>query len=97
MRIVSWNCGGKFREKLPLIVDDKSDFYINADIYVIQECENPNDEEHSKYKEYKEVVEDNFQFVDFGAFLASVLYIIPIQPASKKYKKISIENTVLVV
>lgn len=65
MRIVSWNCGGKFREKLPLIADVKSDFYINADIYVIQECENPNDEEHSKYKEYKEVVEDNFQFVDW--------------------------------
>ena len=29
----------------------------------------------------------------FDAFLASVLYIIPNQPASKKYKKISIENT----
>lgn len=36
MRIVSWNCNGKFREKYNFIKKYK------ADIYVIQECENPN-------------------------------------------------------
>ena len=35
MKIVSWNCRGKFREKYQLV---KS---LEADIYVIQECENP--------------------------------------------------------
>ena len=35
MRIVSWNCNGKFREKNTVISD------LQADIYVIQECENP--------------------------------------------------------
>lgn len=39
MKIVSWNCRGKFREKYHAIQA------LCADIYVIQECENP-----AKYK-----------------------------------------------
>lgn len=37
MKIVSWNCAGKFREKFQLITK------LDADIYIIQECENPAD------------------------------------------------------
>lgn len=35
MKIVSWNCRGKFREKYSFLQK------LDADIYVIQECENP--------------------------------------------------------
>ena len=37
MKIISWNCGGKFREKFQYIAE------FDADIYIIQECENPID------------------------------------------------------
>lgn len=35
MKIVSWNANGKFREKYKAILE------LDADIYVIQECEYP--------------------------------------------------------
>lgn len=41
MKIVSWNCNGRFREKIDNILS------CNADIYVIQESENP-----EKYCQY---------------------------------------------
>ena len=46
MKIVTWNCQGKFREKFELIKEE------NADIYVIQECENPEKSDNDIYKEF---------------------------------------------
>lgn len=51
MKIVSWNCEGKFRE------DYEEIFKQNADIYVIPECENPKDD-RTKYEEYKKSMEN---------------------------------------
>ena len=43
-KIVSWNCGGKFREKFCEIAT------LNADIYIIQECEDPESTNSNEYK-----------------------------------------------
>lgn len=46
MRIVSWNCNGKFREKYNRIM------IYDADVYIIQECENPSVNSDEDYKKF---------------------------------------------
>ena len=46
VKIVSWNCNGKFREKFHHILA------LNADIYVIQECEDPARTDCIAYKDF---------------------------------------------
>ena len=46
MKIISWNCNGKFREKFQDILE------LDADIYVIQECENPAESSCIEYLDF---------------------------------------------
>ena len=46
MKIVTWNCNGYFSERFPAILEE------NADIYVIQECENPLIIDSEKYNDF---------------------------------------------
>ena len=46
MRIVSWNCNGAFRKKLHLLEE------LNADVLVIQECEDPVQCRDAHYKQW---------------------------------------------
>jgi len=46
MRIISWNCNGRFRDKFSYIQS------YDADIYVIQECEDPSLRGNNAYKDF---------------------------------------------
>lgn len=46
MRIVSWNCNGALRKKLHLLDE------LNADVLVIQECEDPAQIQDAHYKQW---------------------------------------------
>jgi exonuclease III len=43
MKVVSWNCNGAFRKKFNTLLD------FDADIYIIQECENPAESKDLEY------------------------------------------------
>lgn len=46
MKIITWNCNGAFRKKFHALLE------LNADIYVIQECENPAESKDIEYKDW---------------------------------------------
>ena len=95
MKIISWNCNSTFREKISTIFDENSENYLDADIYVICECENPEDP-LPKYKEYKRIVEDfagdNYFWVGdihwkgLGIFAKKDIKLEPIEGLNERFK-----------
>jgi exonuclease III len=55
MKIITWNCNGAFRKKFEQILK------FNADLYIIQECEDP---KHSKDKNYIKFSENSIWIGD---------------------------------
>ncbi|MDD4576604.1 MAG: hypothetical protein PHI36_09275 [Bacteroidales bacterium] len=48
MKIITWNCNGAFRRKFEYLTS------FNADLLVIQECENPSETNHKQFTEWAE-------------------------------------------
>ena len=46
MKIINWNCNGAFRKKFESLDS------MDADVLVIQECENPAESKDKKYKDW---------------------------------------------
>lgn len=72
MKIISWNAQGKFREKFSEIKK------LSGDIYIIQECENP---QHCRSKEYIEFAKGSLWWGDnknrgLGIFVAPHINIV---------------------
>lgn len=95
MKIVSWNCNGNFRETIQSIIDEDSETYLDADIYVIAECENPRDP-LPKYEEYKTIIEnlvgDNYfwtgdlHFKGLGIFAKENIKLELIEGLDERFK-----------
>lgn len=48
MKVLTWNCNGALRKKFENLLD------FNADINIIQECENPAETKHKEYNDWAE-------------------------------------------
>lgn len=83
MKIVSWNCNGAFRKKY-----EELDSYYEADIYLIQECENPKECNDQSYKNWAK----NFKWLGnnknkgIGIFAKENVHIQPLHFPSNGYK-----------
>ena len=86
MKIVTWNCNGAFRNKFNSIRE------LDADIYIIQECEDPKRTYDAKYKGWS----SNYLWIGdnknkgLGIFAKSEIDLCPLD-WSNKYKDHSVK------
>lgn len=48
MKIITWNCNGALRKKFESLLD------FDADLIIVQECENPAESKDKKYLDWAE-------------------------------------------
>ena len=83
MKIVSWNCNKKFREKYKDITEE------DADIYVICECENPIKYEGTDYSEFAGTNyfwTGDLDFMGLGIFAKDDIKLEPIEGLNERFK-----------
>ena len=83
IKIVSWNCNGKFREKFEEIVEE------DADIYVIQECENPaesNDDDYAEFAGNNYFWIGDIHYKGLGIFAKDNIKLEPIEGLIERFK-----------
>ena len=75
MKIITWNANSKFREKYKEIQKQ------NADIYIIQECENPKNRTEEGYLKFSEnsYWTGNLHYKGLGIFAKPKIILEPIQ------------------
>ena len=76
MKIISWNCGGAFRKKFHQLLN------LEADILVVQECENPLSIQIESYKEFLSIYpfqkwQGTYSYKGLGIFSKNPLEILP--------------------
>ena len=82
MKVLSWNCNCKFRDKYQLLKK------YNADILIIQECEDPQQSSDSEYKQWAK----NYLWVGdkkhqgLGVFAKTNITLKALPPHSNAYK-----------
>ena len=77
MKIVSWNCNGAFRKKYSILFEK-----IPADIYVIQECENPEKISNNKNKGLAVFSKISIDFEEQNSYY--LRYFIPFKVNTKR-------------
>ncbi|MDN5092016.1 hypothetical protein [Aliarcobacter butzleri] len=80
MKILTWNCNGAFRKKAYLLDD------LELDIYIIQECENPNTYSKEKERKTNYLWKGNNKNKGLGIFAKDNIKLKMLDWSDKNYK-----------
>ena len=83
MKIISWNCYGRFREKYTSIIEE------DADISVICECENPSEWDENGYPEFAGTNyfwTGDLHYKGLGIFAKDNIKLEPIEGLNERFK-----------
>ena len=89
MKIVSWNCNKNFQEKFSEISK------LDADLFIIQDCENPNQTDSEEYKEFSSNHIWIGDSIGLGIFAKGNITLkpIPYYGDSKYFLSVNVDNS----